>query len=97
MTSHLYNNTTTDSKPEMLSSVLTGNKIPHEEYHICGIVQAHTYIFMQGQLVPRFPCIREWGQGTKSPEVQPFNDLYIAEVHTAVDIFRFAVFFLIFV
>ena len=37
MTSHLYSHTTTDIKPEMISSVQNGNGIPHNEYNTRGI------------------------------------------------------------
>ena len=39
--SHLDNHTTTDIIPEMLSGDYTGNRIPHYEYNIHGIV--HVY------------------------------------------------------
>ena len=35
------------------------------------------------------------GARTKKTDVQPLNDLYIDEAHTALDIFRFAVFLLL--
>ena len=51
MTSHLDSPTTTNVKPDMLSGVQTGNRIPHVGYNICGIAHAHTNrndnIFMQ--------------------------------------------------
>ena len=50
-TSHLDSHTTNDVKPEMLSSVQTGNRIPHDRYNVRGIALAHSYIkddiFMQ--------------------------------------------------
>ena len=42
MTSHLDSHTTTDVKPDMLSGVHTGNRIPHDRYNIRGIAHAHT-------------------------------------------------------
>ena len=51
MTSYLDSHTTTDVKPEMLSSVQTRNGIPHDKYNICGTAHARTNrkddIFMQ--------------------------------------------------
>ena len=56
----------------MLSDVQTGNRIPHDEYNVCGIAHALAFIkddiFMQRRLVQSFRCTRKWGQGTKSPE-----------------------------
>ena len=55
MTSHLDSHTTNDVKPEMLSGVQTGNRIPHDEYNVRGIAHARAYIkddiFMQRRLV----------------------------------------------
>ena len=58
MTSHVDSQTTTDVKPDMLSSVQTGNGIPYDKYDIHGIAHACTYrkdnIFMQRGLVKSF-------------------------------------------
>ena len=86
MTYHFDSHTKTDVKPEMLSGVQTGNRIPHGEYNIRSIAHAHTYrkddIFMQRRLVQSFT---EWVQATISPEFGTrFNNSYI-------DIFWFAV------
>ena len=43
-TSHLDSHTTNDVKPEMLSGVQTGNRIPHDEYNVRGIAHARAYI-----------------------------------------------------
>ena len=52
----------------MLSSVQTGNRIPHDEYNVRGIAHARAYIkddiFKQRRLVQNFIYIMEWGQGT---------------------------------
>ena len=42
MTIHLDCYATTDGKPEMLSGVETGNRIPHDELKLRGIAHAHT-------------------------------------------------------
>ena len=51
MTSHLDSNTLADVTPEMIPGVLTGNRIPHDKYKICGIAHASKNrkdnIFMQ--------------------------------------------------
>ena len=56
MTIHLDCYATTDCKPEMLSGVETGNRIPHDEWNLRGI--AHIYrkddIFMQRRLMQIF-------------------------------------------
>ena len=68
MTSHLDSHKTTDIKPEMLSSVQTGNGTPHDKYNIRGIAHVRTNrkddIFMQRRLVQSFTFILEWGQET---------------------------------
>ena len=55
MTTHLNSHWTTDTKPEMLSGVQTGNVIQHVEYNIRGIAHVHAYrkddIFMQKRLL----------------------------------------------
>ena len=43
-TSYLDNHTTNDVKPEMLSGVETGNRIPHDEYNVRGIPHVRAYI-----------------------------------------------------
>ena len=45
MTIHLDCYVTTDCKPEMLSGVETGNRIPHDEWNLRGIVHAHTEMY----------------------------------------------------
>ena len=45
MTIHLDCYVTTDCKPEMLSGVKTGNRIPHDEWNLRGIVHAHTDMY----------------------------------------------------
>ena len=66
----------------------TGNGIPHDKCNLHGIAHARTNkkddIFMQRQLVQSFTCILEGGA----------RDLYIDEAHMALDIFRFAAFFM---
>ena len=94
MTSHLDSHWNTDIKPEILSGIQTRNRIQHDEYDIRGIAHLHTYrkydIFMQRQLLQNFTCR---GKGPKAQsfllKMEPFNN-----AHTALDIFRFAVFFL---
>ena len=80
MTSHLNSHWTTDSKPEMLSDVQTGNGAPHDKYNIHGIAHMQTNrkddIFMQRRLVQNFTFILEWGK-----------DLFIDKAHTAMGIF----------
>ena len=70
MTSHLNSHRTTDIKPEMLSSVQTGNGTPHDKYNTRGNAHARTNrkddIFMQRLLVQNFTSILEWGQRTCS-------------------------------
>ena len=44
MTSQLDSHTTNDVKPEMLSGVQTGNRIPYDEYNVRGIAHARAYI-----------------------------------------------------
>ena len=65
----------------MLSGVQIGNGTPHDKYNIRGIAHVRTNrnddIFMQRLLVQSFTYIL---------------DFYIDEAHTALDIFRFAVF-----
>ena len=72
MTFHLDSHTTTDGTPDMLSGILTGNRIQHEEFNIGGIAHVHAQgkedVFMQKLLVQSFTCIREWGYGTKLSE-----------------------------
>ena len=94
MTSHLDSHGTTDVILDMLSGVQTGNGIQHDKYNLHGIVHVHVYrkedIFMRRQLSKSFTYI--WGQGTKSIEyslkIEPFNNFYIDEAHTALDIFQ---------
>ena len=68
MTSHLDSHTTTDVKPDMLSSVQTGNGIPHDIYNIRGIAHLpknrKDNIFKQRRLGQICTCILKWGQGT---------------------------------
>ena len=68
MTSHLESYSTTDVKLNMLSGVLSGKGIEHEECNIRGIAHVHAYrkddIFMQRQLVQSKAYILEWGGGT---------------------------------
>ena len=72
MTSHLDSHTINDVKPELVSGVQSGNRIPHDENNVRGIAHARAYIkddiFMQRRLVQSFKCIRKWGHGTNSPE-----------------------------
>ena len=88
MTSHLNSHKTTDIKPEMLSGVQTGNGTPHGRYNICGIAHAGTNrkddIIMQRWQCKTIHIYIEVG----------VRDLYIEEAHTALDILRFAAFFL---
>ena len=67
-TSHLDSHTTNDVKPEMLSGVQTGNRIPHDRYNVRGIAHARSYkkdnIFMQRRQGQIFTCILKWGQIT---------------------------------
>ena len=91
MTSHLDSHRTTDFKPEMLSGVQTGNGTPHDKYNLHGIAHVRTNrkddIFMQRRLVQSFTLYIYIGAGAR--------DLYIDEAHTALDIFRFAAFFVL--
>ena len=68
MTSQLDSHTTTDVKPEMLSGVQTGNRIPHDRYNVRSIAHARSYIkddiFMQRRLGQIFTCILKWGRMT---------------------------------
>ena len=68
MTSHLDSLGTYDIKPEMLSGVQTGKRIPYDRFNVRGIAHARSYIkddiFMQRQLGQIFTCILEWGQRT---------------------------------
>ena len=77
MTSHLDSHTTTDVKLDMLSGVQPGNGIPHDKYNIRGIAHARTNRKDDIYMQRRL--------------VQRL--LYIDEARTALDIFRFAVFF----
>ena len=43
MTIHLDCYATTDCKPEVLSGVETGNRIPHDEWNLRGIAHMYTY------------------------------------------------------
>ena len=67
-TSHLDSHTKNDVKPEMLSGVQTGNRIPHDRYDVRGIAHARSYIkddiFMQRRLGQIFTYILKWGQMT---------------------------------
>ena len=40
-TPHLDSHSTTDPKPEILSAVLTGNRIPHDGRNVRGIMHVH--------------------------------------------------------
>ena len=40
-TPYLDSHSTTDPKPEILSAVLTGNRIPHDGRNVCGIMHVH--------------------------------------------------------
>ena len=87
MTSHLNSHGTTDIKPEMLSGVQTGNGTPHDKYNIRGIARAHKQ------------KRRHFHAKTTSAKIYIYNgvgarDLYIDKAHTALDIFRFAAFFM---
>ena len=44
MTPHLDSHKTNDAKMKMLLGVQTGNRIPHDEYNVCGIAHGHAYI-----------------------------------------------------
>ena len=56
-TSHLDSHSTTDPKPEILSAVLTGNRISHDQRNVRGIMQLHVCrkdnIFRQRRLNDR--------------------------------------------
>ena len=56
----------------MLSCVLTGNGIPHDNYNIRGIAHART---------------------NRKDDISMQRGLYIDEAHTALNIFRFVIFF----
>ena len=43
MTPHLDRHSTTDPKPEMLSTVYSGNRIEHDERNLCGIEHAQMF------------------------------------------------------
>ena len=43
MTPHLDRHSTTDPKPEMISVVLTGNTIQHDERNVCDIEHKHMF------------------------------------------------------
>ena len=68
--SHLDSHTKNDVKPEMLSGVQTGNRIPHDRYNVRGIAHACSYIkddiFMQRRLWQIFAYILKWGQKESS-------------------------------
>ena len=85
MTCHLDSHRRTDIKPEMLSGVQTGNGTPHDKYNIRGIARAHKQ------------KRRHFHAKTGSAKLYIYigvgsRDLYLDEAHTALDIFRFAVF-----
>ena len=42
-TPHLDSHSTTDPKPEILSAVLTGNRISHDGRNVRGIMHVHVY------------------------------------------------------
>ena len=67
-TSHLDSHTKNYVKPEIISGVQTGNRIPHDRYNACGIAHACSYIkddiFMQRRLGQIFTYILRWGQKT---------------------------------
>ena len=69
LTSHLDSHTTNDVKPEMLSSVQTGNRIPHDEINVRGIAHACAYIkddiFMQRLFVQSLKYIKRGSKGLK--------------------------------
>ena len=56
MTHHLDSHSTTNPKPEILSTVLTGNRISHDGRNVRGIMHVHVCrkdnIFRQRQLNP---------------------------------------------
>ena len=89
-TPHLDSHSTTDPKPEILSAVLTGKRILRDGRNICGIIHVHVCrkddIFRQR----RQPSMED----DNEDELKNKEDLHIAGMHTALDIFRFAVFFL---
>ena len=80
--SHLDSHTTNNVKPEMLSGVQTGNRIPYDEYNVRGIAHARAYrkynIFIQRRLVQSFEWKESGGRGLKVQnlvlKVQPFNN-----------------------
>ena len=78
MTSYLYGHRATEIKPEMLSGVQSGNGTPHDKYDIRGIAHFHAKTTNAKLYI-------YIGVGAR--------DLYIDEARTALDIFRFAVFF----
>ena len=41
MTLYLNSHSTTDLKPEILSAVLTGNRISHDQRNVCSIMHVH--------------------------------------------------------
>ena len=53
---------------EMLLDAQTRDRILHDEYNVHVREYRKDNILMQRRLVQSFKCIREWGQGTKSPE-----------------------------
>ena len=86
----------------MLSSVQTGNRIPHDEYNVRGIAHARAYIkddiFMQRRLVQSLECIKKCEQGHKAQsflqKVQPFNNSNIdktfpAEAYSCMQVWVF--------
>ena len=57
-TSHLDSHTTNDVKPDMLSGVQAGNRIPNDECNVCGIAHVRTYI-KDNILAQSFKCRRK--------------------------------------
>ena len=90
MTSHLDSHTTTDVRPEMLSGVRTRNGIPHDKYNTwhcpCVHKKKRQHFHTKATLAKLYIYIGVVGVGA--------GDLYIDEGQMALDIFRFAVFFL---
>merc|ERR1711954_614159 len=81
MTSYLNSRGTTDIKPEMLSSVQTGNGTPHDKYNIriicpCAHKQKRRHFHAKMTSAKLYIYI---GVGSR--------DLFIDEAHTALGIF----------
>ena len=87
MTSYLDSHRTTHIKLKMLSGVQAGNGTPHDKYNIRDIAHMRTnqkrrHFYAKTTSAKLYIYI---GVGAR--------DLYIDEAHTALHIFRFAVFF----